>query len=179
MEVKSCGFISHSPTRFKFGWDEEDELCFSLKASLEVQIAKLYTNGCEDFYTLCDSGAGLWFGEIVLSMKRLCPDLKLHCILAHEEIANKWAPYLRERHFDMLASCDEEIIFGYPNTKNVKRDVYLELFQHSDTVIALYDPYSMHGDVVDHGMLYLRNTRKKYLLMHPDTLALTMVEPTE
>lgn len=41
MDVKCCGFPSHAPTRFKFGWDEGDVLCIELKQVILQQIQLL------------------------------------------------------------------------------------------------------------------------------------------
>lgn len=45
MDVKRCGFLSHTPTRFKFGWDEEAVLCIKLKHVLLQQIQLLRQRG--------------------------------------------------------------------------------------------------------------------------------------
>ncbi len=47
MDVKTCGFLSHIPTRFKFGWDEEDPLCLGLKQVILQQIQRLRQNGIQ------------------------------------------------------------------------------------------------------------------------------------
>lgn len=58
MIVKSCGFLTHAPLRFKFGWDEEDEQCIALKQVILQQIQLLRYEGCNSFYVVPDSGAG-------------------------------------------------------------------------------------------------------------------------
>ena len=89
MDVKTCGFLSHVPTRFKFGWDEEVPLCLGLKQVLLQQIQFLRRAGCTSFYVVPDSGAGLWIGEILNLLRHDDPSLLLQCLLPHEEIATK------------------------------------------------------------------------------------------
>ena len=98
MDVKTCGFLSHVPTRFKFGWDEEDPLCIGLKQVLLQQIQFLRRAGCTSFYVVPDSGAGLWIGEILNLLRHDDPSQLLQCLLPHEEIGAKWSPELRDRY---------------------------------------------------------------------------------
>ena len=63
MDVKTCGFLAHVPTRFRFGWDEEAPLCTALKQVLLQQFQLLRRAGYGSFYVVPDSGAGLWAGE--------------------------------------------------------------------------------------------------------------------
>ena len=86
MVVKTCGFLSHVPTRFKFGWDEEDSLCIDLKQVLLQQIQLLRRAGCTSFYVVPDSGAGLWAGEILNLLRHDDPALLLQCLLPHEAV---------------------------------------------------------------------------------------------
>ena len=79
MDVKNCGFISHAPFRFAFGWDEEDEQCMVLKQVMLQQIQLIRSQGCKSFYVVPDSGAGLWFGEMVNVLRNEDSDLMLQC----------------------------------------------------------------------------------------------------
>lgn len=97
--------IGHGPMRFRWGWDEEDTGCKALKLVLLRQIWLLYRNGCRDFYAACDPGVGLWCAEIVNGLRGAIPDMRLYCAVPYEEQAAKWAPYLRDRYFDVLEKC--------------------------------------------------------------------------
>ena len=59
MDVKTCGFLSHVPTRFQFGWDEEATLCIHMKQVILQQIQLLRRAGYNSFYVVPDSGAEL------------------------------------------------------------------------------------------------------------------------
>ena len=91
--------------RFPWGFDEEDESCLKMKIELAQQIMTLRQSGVSQFLTTCDCGVGLYAGEIINGLRTTDRDLMLICYIPHEEQATKWAPYLRERYFDMLEKC--------------------------------------------------------------------------
>ena len=172
MDVKTCGFLSHVPTRFKFGWDEEDPLCIDLKQVLLQQIQFLRRAGCTSFYVVPDSGAGLWIGEILNLLRHDDPSLLLQCLLPHEEIATKWSPELRDRYFALLEQCTHLSAVSRPGHGDAVGLALTKLIDVSDFVIAVYAPESRRGDAVDWAMEYLQETGKPYLRIHPDTLEL-------
>ena len=176
MDVKTCGFLSHVPTRFKFGWDEEDPLCLGLKQVLLQQIQLLLRAGCTSFYVVPDSGAGLWTGEILNFLRHDDPALLLQCLLPHEEIATKWSPELRDRYFALLEQCTHLAAVSRPDDPNAVKNALSRMIDCSDFVIAVYDPASRRGDTVDQAMDDLQSSGKPYLMIHPDTLELQLCQ---
>ena len=172
MDVKTCGFLSHVPTRYRFGWDEEAPLCMELKQVLLQRIQLLRREGCSSFYVVPDSGAGLWAGEMLNLLRHEDPSLLLQCLLPHEEIAAKWSPELRDRYFALLEQCTHLTAVSRPDDPDSIQKALNRMIDCSDFVIAVYDPASCRGDAVDHAMDYLRETKKPHLLIHPDTLEL-------
>ena len=101
-----CAIIGQHPMRFPWGFDEEDESCGKMKMELAQQIMVLRQNGVSQFLVACDCGVGLYAAEIVNGLRATTDHgLMLICYTPHEEQATKWAPYLRERYFDMLTAC--------------------------------------------------------------------------
>lgn len=176
MDVKTCGFLSHVPTRFKFGWDEEVPLCLGLKQVLLQQIQLLRRAGCTSFYVVPDSGAGLWTGEILNFLRHDDPSLLLQCLLPHEEIATKWSPELRDRYFTLLEQCTHLAAVSRPDDPNAVKNALSRMIGCSDFVIAIYDPASRRGDTVDQAMDDLQSSGKPYLMIHPDTLELQLCQ---
>ena len=172
MDVKTCGFLSHVPTRFKFGWDEEDSLCLDLKQVILQQIQLLRQKGYTSFYVVPDSGAGLWTGEILNLLRHDDPALLLQCILPHEEIATKWSPELRVRYFALLEQCTHLAAVSRPDDPNAVKNALKQMIDYSDFIIAVYAPASRRGDAVDQAMDDLQSSEKPYLMIHPDTLEL-------
>ena len=176
MDVKTCGFLSHVPTRFKFGWDEEDPLCIDLKQVLLQQIQHLRRVGCTSFYVVPDSGAGLWTGEILNLLRHDDPSLLMQCLLPHEEIATKWSPELRDRYFTLLEQCTHLSAVSRPGDLDAVKNALSRMIDYSDFVIVVYDPVSRRGDAIDQAMDDLRKTEKPYLMIHPDTLELQLCQ---
>ena len=174
MDVKTCGFLSHIPTRFPFGWDEEATLCIHMKQVILQQIQRLRQLGCNSFYIVPDSGAGLWTGEIINLLRNHDPSLLLQCILPHEEIANKWSPELRDRYFALLEQCTHLTAVSRPGDGDAMGLALTRMIDASDFVLAVYDPESRRGDAVEQAVEHLRETGKPYLRIHPDTLELQL-----
>ena len=172
MDINTCGFLSHVPTRFQFGWDEEATLCIHMKQVILQQIQLLRWEGYNSFYVVPDSGAGLWTGEIINLLRNNDPSLLLQCILPHEEIASKWSPELRDRYFALLEQCTHLSAVSRPGHGDAVGLALTKLIDVSDFVIAVYAPDSRRGDAVDRAMEYLQETGKPYLRIHPDTLEL-------
>ena len=170
-----CALVGHSPIRFRFGWDEEDEDCIRLKLVLLQQIQKLIRNGVTQFITACDPGVGLWCGEIVNALRDGKDDLQLYCALPHEEQSTKWAPYLRERYFEMLEKCTYMNAVTRRKTPTSQIDAYKYIIDQSDIVLAVYDCASARGDDVDKAMNYAEKEKRPVVLIHPDTFEISLI----
>lgn len=165
----SCAILGHSPMRFAWGFDEEDFSCGMLKIVLLQHIQHLRAEGICDFMVACDPGVGLWSAEIINLVRQDDPDLRLYCHAPFEEQATKWAPYLRERYFNMLTACTYITVENRRKTPSAQADAYRTIIRQSDMVLAVYDTSSVRGDAVDEAMAYVMAMKKPSLLIHPDT----------
>lgn len=170
-----CALIGHSPMRFKFGWDEEDNACIMLKLVLLqiIQAFRLY--GVTQFMTACDPGVGLWCAELINILRIGDNALQLFCIEPHEEQATKWAPFLRWRYFEMLEKCTYAAAVSARKTPTSQFDAYRYIISKSDIILAVYDPSSARGDDVDKAMAYAQTRKHPVILVHPDTLDVRMI----
>ena len=80
-----------------------------MKLELLQQIMALRQHGVTRFLVACDFGVGLYAAEQINVLRETDPDLMLFCVTPYEEQAAKWAPYLRERYFDMLVKCTHRL----------------------------------------------------------------------
>ncbi|MEG1165444.1 MAG: SLOG family protein [Oscillospiraceae bacterium] len=168
--MNTCAILGHDPIRFKFGWDEEDETCILMKLLLCAQINEMIAEGVTRFLTACDPGVGLWCGELINEIASVNDNVELHCIQPYEEHATKWPPYLRERYYNVLANCAEVITASPHKSPSAQAEAYLKIIKQSDIVLAVYDPQSIRGDIIDTAMAYAQNQKKPIILVHPDTL---------
>ena len=176
MDKKTCcALIGHNPMRFRFGWDEEADACIRLKLVLLQTIQELRNNDVTQFMTACDPGVGLWCGEIVNILRVDDNELQLYCVLPHEEQSTKWAPYLRERYFEMLEKCTYVTTASIHKTRNPQMDAYTYIIDQSDIILAVYDPTSIRGDDVDKAMECAEIKKRPAIFIHPDTFDVRLI----
>ena len=169
-----CAVLGRSPMRFAWGFDEEDLGCKRLKLELLQSIMMLRSCGVSQFMVACDPGVGLWAAEMVNILRRYDDELQLFCVLPHEEQATKWAPYLRERYFDMLEQCTHLTTAAAQKTPESQWNAYRAIIDQSEIVLSVYDPDSARDDGVDRAMAYALNTRRSMVVIHPDTFRVTV-----
>ncbi len=145
--------------RFPWGFDEEDSGCQDLKLSLAQKIMELRQQGVTRFAVVADCGVGLYAGEIVNALREQDADLMLFVVTPHEEQATKWAPYLRERYFKLLADCTRMEAASLRPTPECEYDAYRKIIDYSDMVLAACDPATARGDAVDAAMEYVTARR--------------------
>jgi len=171
----SCAIVGHSPMRFAWGFDEEDETCDILKAVLLQHINRLRAVGICDFFVTCDPGAGLWCAEIINVLREQDSNLRLYCHTPYEEWTTKWAPYLRERYFSMLIKCTHLTAEHTGKVPTAQADAFRTIIRQSDMLLAVYDSASYRGDAADEAMAYARIEKKPAILIHPDTFEATSI----
>ena len=167
-----CAVIGQHPMRFPWGFDEEDDRCRKLKIELAQQIMVLRQNGVSQFLVACDCGVGLYAAEIVNGLRATTDhDLMLICYTPHEEQATKWAPYLRERYFDMLTACTYLSAVCEAGAPGAQLQAYKKIIDLADVVLGVYDTdTSTTGSAEDKALVYAEGQHKSLLLLHPTEL---------
>ncbi len=151
-----CAVIGQSPMRFPWGFDEEDVGCNALKLALAQKIMELRQWDVTRFAVVADNGIGLYAGECINALRKTDPDLMLFVVTPHEEQSTKWAPYLRERYFQLLADCTIMEAASLHRTPDCEYDAYRKIIDYADMVLAVYDPATARGDAVDRAMEYAK-----------------------
>lgn len=134
-----CAVMGQHSMRFPWGFDEEDDRCRKLKIELAQQIMALCQSGVSQFLVACDCGVGLYAAEIVNGLRMTDRDLMLLCYTPHEEQATKWAPYLRERYFDMLAACTYLSAVCEVGAPDAQLQTYRQIIDLADVVLYVSD----------------------------------------
>ena len=171
MEKKCCAIIGQYPMRFAWGFDEEDSGSQRLKLVLAQKIMELRQQDVTCFTVVADCGVGLYAGEIINALREQDEDLQLFCVTPHEEQATKWAPYLRERYFDLLIKCTHMETIGFHRTPECEFAAYQKIIDYADIVLAVYDPASARGDAIDQAISYAIEQQRELIRIHPDSLA--------
>ena len=166
-----CTVMGQHPLRFPWGFDEEDDRCRKLKIELSQQLMVLRQNGVSQFLVACDCGVGLYAAEIVNGLRTTDRDLMLLCYTPHEEQATKWAPYLRERYFDVLEKCTYISAVCEVGAPDAQLRAYKKIIDLADVVLAVYDRDTQSADSAeDSALAYAEGQRKSLLLLHPTEL---------
>ena len=165
-----CAIFGHSPMRFAWGFDEEDEGCRALKLELLQLIMELRLQGFTRFAVVCDCGIGLYAGEMVNHLRETDEAIQLYCVTPHEEQATKWAPYLRERYFALLERCTVMEVISPQKTLTCQVEAYRKIIDYADFVVMVYDKESVRGDAIDSAVSYAVRQPCRIICIHPDTL---------
>lgn len=167
-----CAVMGQHPLRFPWGFDEEDDRCRKLKIELAQQIMVLRQSGVSQFLTACDCGVGLYAAEIVNGLRATTDhDLMLICYTPHEEQATKWAPYLRERYFDMLTACTYLSAVCEAGAPGAQLQAYKKIIDLAGVVLAVYDRDTPPaGSAEDKALAYGEGQHKSLVLLHPTEL---------
>ncbi len=157
-----CAIIGQHPMSFPWGFDEEDESCGKMKMELAQQIMVLRQNGVSQFLVACDCGVGLYAAEIVNGLRTTDRDLMLLCYTPHEEQATKWAPYLRERYFDVLEKCTYISAVCEVGAPDAQLHAYKKIIDLADMVLAVYDRDTpATGSAEDRALAYAMDVARK------------------
>lgn len=166
-----CAVMGQHPLRFPWGFDEEDDRCRKLKIELSQQIMVLRQSGVSQFLTACDCGMGLYAAEIINGLRTTDRDLMLLCYTPHEEQATKWAPYLRERYFDVLEKCTYISAVCEVGAPDAQLRTYKKIIDLADVMLAVYDGDTpTTGNAEDRVLAYAESLEKPLVLLHPTEL---------
>ena len=149
-----------------------------MKIELAQQVMVLRQGGVSQFLTACDCGVGLYAGEIVNGLRTTDHDLMLFCYTPHEEQSTKWAPYLRERYFDMLISCTGMTAVCSPGERDTQLNAYQRIIDLANIVLCVYDLSSPAvGDAEDRALAYAVDTdHKSVLILDPLKLTTSQID---
>ena len=166
-----CAVMGQHPLRFPWGFDEEDDRCRKLKIELSQQIMVLRQNGVSQFLVDCDCGVGLYAAEIINGLRTTDRDLMLLCYTPHEEQATKWAPYLRERYFDVLEKCTYISAVCEVGAPDAQLQAYKKIIDLADVVLCVYDTdIPATSSAEDRALAYAEGQHKSLVLLHPTKL---------
>ena len=177
-ENRCCAILGQHPLRFSWGFDEEDNGCQKIKLELAQKIMELRQEGVTRFAVVADCGVGLYAGEIINALREEDRDLMLFVVTPYEEQAKKWAPYLRERYFDMLIACTHMEAISLHETLGSQYEAYKRVIDYADTVVSVYDPALAGNDAIGRVMRYATEKERDIIYIRPDTLKVSRDDKT-
>lgn len=162
-------FTGHRPSKFSFGYNENNIELIKLKALLINEIEKLYLLGYKIFLTGCAMGVDIWCAEIVLDLKRKFTDIELYCIIPFENQSEKWKQEYKLRYNYILENCNQQILLQKEYTKDcyLKRNKFL--IDKANIIIGVYDENHLSSGTKN-TLNYALSMNKKIILIDPNLL---------
>lgn len=167
--MNCCAILGQTPAYFQWGFDEEARGCLDLKLMLLQQIMVLRQQGVTRFLVAGDYGVGLYAAEQINVLKDADSALTLICVVPHEEQATKWAPYLRERYFDMLGNCNFIDCISLHAQPNAQLLAYQKIIDTADVILTVCDMKMLCGaSTEEQAILYAIQQNKRILNIDPN-----------
>ena len=135
----ACAFTGYRPEKLPWMDDESDPRCADLKRRLRAAIEDACRAEMEHFLCGMARGCDLYFGELVLDMKRDWPDITLEAAVPCPTQADGWRAEERARWQKLLDGCDYETMVQnqYSPGCMMRRNRYM--VDHASMLIAVYD----------------------------------------
>lgn len=164
MLLKTCCFTGHRYKSFNFEHNENHEDCINIKKRIKEEIINLIENhNVNHFISGMALAVDQWGAEIVIELKEIYPNITIECALPCETQAKYWNEKQRNRYYDILSKCDNEVYIStnYTHDCMIKRNEYM-IF-NSDFVIAVWNGQKSGGTY--NAIKYTKKTNKKLILI--------------
>jgi uncharacterized phage-like protein YoqJ len=115
------------------------EKCKELRERLKYAILDKYHNGYRIFYNGLAWGFDMMAAEVLLSIRRTYPDIKLIAAIPFRGQAERFKPQDERRYDTILSQADSIEVLSEQFDKECyfRRDTYM--IEHASAVIAFYD----------------------------------------
>ena len=166
MITRSCAILGPEPSRFPWGYDEEDERCGALKLILLNMINFWLVEKITSFVVALDAGIGLYAAELICGLREEHPDISLTCIVPWEGQATKWTPDLRERYFNVQANSADVETISAERTSTCEEEAKLRAIDLTERVFAV--TAEEDDSLLEVALHYARRTNKNVLIFDSD-----------
>lgn len=141
----TCAFTGHRPLALPWGNSETDPRCLEAKEKLNEAVTRAYEEGYRHFICGMAQGSDLYFGEAVVRLRLIYPDVTLEAAVPFPEQCKRWPATDQERYWDLLDRCDMETLIqqSYTPTCMHRRNRYM--VDHSSRLIAFYNGLGRRG----------------------------------
>ena len=139
MDVITCAFTGHRPSKMPWGYDEADSQCAALKEVLQEKIEAFVGAGVTDFFSGMAEGTDQYCSRIILDLRRKNPALKLRCVLPCRGQENRWSDSARERYRAILKQADSVEYIGRDYYDGCMLDRNRRLVESADLLLAVYN----------------------------------------
>ena len=123
----TCCFTGHRANKLPWKFNEQDPRCLLLKQKLYDAVDAVYASGVRHFICGMANGGDLYFGEAVLQLRQLHPDITLEAAVPYREQAAHWPPELKRRWQNLMDQSDFHTLVSEHYTPDCmhKRNQYM------------------------------------------------------
>ena len=162
MNQYACAITGHRPTRFCFGYNEEDPLCQKLKECLLEQF-----------------GVDMWAGEQLLTLRAQTgyEDIKIIVVVPFIGYDSKWPDQSKHRLKKLIQNSNDSIVISHSAdvSSYKKRNYYM--VDHAEYIIGVFDNQKKLRSGTAQTVNYALHQGKVITLIHPDTMEITAPAP--
>lgn len=170
--MKSCAIAGPKPTRFKFGYKEDNSLCRKIKKAMMRQFRRLYSKkGVRRFYIGGALGVNLWAGELLLKLKEEpgYEDMELIVVLPFPGHDTKWDIRSRKRLEHLVQNSKEHLTVGTGDCRESYIALNRYLIDHADYLVAVSERNVAAETDSFQVTAYAREKGLGIMFIHPDT----------
>lgn len=164
MLSRACAFTGHRPSRFSFGYNEDDQRCVALKEQLTEIIDQLVNVGVCRFYSGMALGVDQWAAQAVLDIRAKYPHVRLIAVLPCKSQSNNWTGHQQAFYQSLLSKCDEIQIISKHYTSQCMFQRNRCLVDQAEYLIAVYN--GQQGGGTAYTVDYARKKRRKVILVN-------------
>ena len=148
MNQYACAITGHRPTRFCFGYNEEDPLCQKLKECLLEQL-------------------------LTLRAQTGYEDIKIIVVIPFIGYDSKWPDQSRHRLKKLIQNANDSIVISHSAdvSSYKKRNYYM--VDHAEYIIGVFDNQKKLRSGTAQTVNYALRNGKAITLIHPDTMEIT------
>ena len=176
--MESCAVAGPKPTRFKFGYKEDNSLCRKIKKAMLRQFRRLYRKrGVRRFYIGGAIGVNLWAGELLLKLKEEpgYEDLELVVVLPFPGHDAKWDVRSRKRLEYLVRHSVEHLTVGTEDCRESYISQNRYLVDHAQCLVAVGEEHREQETESFQVTTYAREKGLEIIYVHPDTAEVTDV----
>ena len=179
MNKLSCAITGHNPQRFKFKYNEQAQLCQSIKTALEGQIKDLYSIGVRLFYVGCAVGVDTWAAEIIIDLKQQAEyaEIELFCTVPFPDHTERFTDGQKKRLQHILNNCTQQEVISRKYSPTAYKRLNYYMVDSSQYLIAVYDQDKSDRSGLGQMVNYAVKNKLQISFIHPDTATANKYEP--
>lgn len=176
--MESCAVAGPKPTRFKFGYKEDNSLCRKIKKAMLRQFRRLYRKrGVRRFYIGGAIGVNLWAGELLLKLKEEpgYEDLELVVVLPFPGHDAKWDVRRRKRLEYLVRHSVEHLTTSTEDCRESYISQNRYLVDHAQYLVAVSEEHREQETGSFQVTAYAQEKGLEIIYINPDTVEVTDV----